>query len=167
MLPGCDEPESSLPRRGKAAVRRHPEDAGPGLVPGMCASPAHDRNLGLGGRRVSSAGSGPARPSPNTAPTGARSSLSCSPPRHRSPRRGPARRRPYPPRRGRLDTPGPIRPRRDHLRRRHRRLTPAANTWRVQYETAKAVAQRLTTGGHQLGNRRCETKGRERGWIGY
>lgn len=30
-----------------------PKDAGPGLVPGMCGSKAHDReNLGLGGRRV-------------------------------------------------------------------------------------------------------------------
>ena len=30
-----------------------PKDAGPGLVPGLCPSPAHDReNLGLGGRRV-------------------------------------------------------------------------------------------------------------------
>jgi hypothetical protein len=30
-----------------------PKDAGPGLVPGLCSSPAHDReNLGLGGRRV-------------------------------------------------------------------------------------------------------------------
>jgi hypothetical protein len=30
-----------------------PKDAGPGLIPGLCPSPAHDReNLGLGGRRV-------------------------------------------------------------------------------------------------------------------
>ncbi len=30
-----------------------PKDPGPGLVPGQCCSPAHDReNLGLGGRRV-------------------------------------------------------------------------------------------------------------------
>ncbi len=30
-----------------------PKDPGPGLVPGQCSSPAHDReNLGLGGRRV-------------------------------------------------------------------------------------------------------------------
>lgn len=30
-----------------------PKDAGPGLIPGMCPSKAHDReNLGLGGRRV-------------------------------------------------------------------------------------------------------------------
>ena len=30
-----------------------PKDPGPGLVPGRCPSPAHDRdNLGLGGRRV-------------------------------------------------------------------------------------------------------------------
>ncbi len=30
-----------------------PDGAGPGLVPGLCPSPAHDReNLGLGGRRV-------------------------------------------------------------------------------------------------------------------
>ncbi|MDQ2755772.1 MAG: hypothetical protein M3Y71_04305, partial [Actinomycetota bacterium] len=30
-----------------------PADAGPGLAPGRCQSPAHDReNLGLGGRRV-------------------------------------------------------------------------------------------------------------------
>jgi hypothetical protein len=30
-----------------------PEDAGPGLIPGQCPGPAHDReNLGLGGRRV-------------------------------------------------------------------------------------------------------------------
>ena len=30
-----------------------PKDAGPGLAPGRCPSPAHDReNLGLGGRRV-------------------------------------------------------------------------------------------------------------------
>jgi hypothetical protein len=30
-----------------------PKDAGPGLVPGLCPSSAHDReNLGLGGRRV-------------------------------------------------------------------------------------------------------------------
>jgi hypothetical protein len=30
-----------------------PKDAGPGLVPGSCPGPAHDReNLGLGGRRV-------------------------------------------------------------------------------------------------------------------
>jgi hypothetical protein len=30
-----------------------PRDAGPGLIPGMCASRSHDReNLGIGGRRV-------------------------------------------------------------------------------------------------------------------
>ncbi len=30
-----------------------PKDSGPGMVPGLCASPAHEReNLGLGGRRV-------------------------------------------------------------------------------------------------------------------
>ena len=54
---GCT-PRSSCCRARPAAPNwlRYgvtPKDAGPGLVPGLCPSPAHDReNLGLGGRRV-------------------------------------------------------------------------------------------------------------------
>jgi len=46
-------PKACCPAEVRLRYGLTPEDAGPGLVPGMCASPAHDReNLGLGGRRV-------------------------------------------------------------------------------------------------------------------
>ncbi len=46
-------PEAPCPAEVRLRYGVTPEDAGLGLVPGMCASPAHDReNLGLGGRRV-------------------------------------------------------------------------------------------------------------------
>jgi hypothetical protein len=52
-----------------------PDQPGPGLVPGRCSSKAHDReHLGCGGRRVLVSATGPARPSPNTKPTGLPSS---------------------------------------------------------------------------------------------
>jgi hypothetical protein len=59
-----------------------PKNPGPGLIPGHCASKAHDReHLGLGVAVSWSPGSGRARPSPNTAPTGPPSSVrSCKPP---------------------------------------------------------------------------------------
>jgi len=45
-------PKAPCPAEVRLRYCVTPEDAGPGLVPGMCASPAHDReNLGLGGRR--------------------------------------------------------------------------------------------------------------------
>lgn len=47
-----------------------PDQPGPGLTPGRCPSPAHDReNLGIGGRRVLVSRQWSGRPSPNTAPT--------------------------------------------------------------------------------------------------
>jgi hypothetical protein len=77
--PAATNPTAPCPAEVRLWYRVAPEAAGPGLVPGMCASPAHDReNLGLGGRRVpvSRRWSGKTL----TPPTGARSSLRCSPP---------------------------------------------------------------------------------------
>ncbi len=109
MLPGCDEPESSLPRRGQAAVRRHLRRRRPWPGP---------RHVCLTGARPGEPRPRrPARPrqpavvqqdphrTPRRPARGRRSGASRR--RHRSPRRGPARRRPHPPRRGRLDTCGP------------------------------------------------------------
>ncbi|MFI5074815.1 MAG: replication initiator, partial [Actinomycetales bacterium] len=99
-----------------------PKDAGSGLVPGQCASPAHDRgSLGLGGRcvLVSRQWSGmtltetPRRPPRSRRPGPRRR-------RHHPIGRGPARRRPHHARRLTPIRMGRLRPRRGHLRRRHR-----------------------------------------------
>jgi len=94
MLPGCDEPESSLPRRGQAAVRRHPRRRRP--WPG----PRHVRLAGA--RPAEPRPRRPARPrqpavvqqdphqTPRRPARGRRSVARRR--RHRSPRRGPARR---------------------------------------------------------------------------
>jgi len=50
--PAAMNPKAPCPAEVRLRYGVTPEDAGPGLVPGMCASPAHDRNLGFGGRRV-------------------------------------------------------------------------------------------------------------------
>jgi len=51
--PAAMNPKVPCPAEVRLRYGLTPEDAGPGLVPGICASLAHDReNLGLGGRRV-------------------------------------------------------------------------------------------------------------------
>ncbi len=51
--PAAMNPKAPCPAEVRLRYGVTPEDAGPGLVRGMCASPAHDReNLGLGGQRV-------------------------------------------------------------------------------------------------------------------
>jgi len=140
--PAAMNPKAPCPAEVRLRYGVTPEDAGPGLVPGMCASPAHDRqNLGLGGRRV---------------PVSRRwSSKTLT--KHRADRRevvaqllaaagieAPdadrlAADRTLPDGDASIHV-GRLRPRRDHLRRRHSRLTPAANTWRSQYEHAKTLA---------------------------
>ena len=90
-------PKAPCPAEVRLRYGVTPEDAGPGLVPGMCASPAHDReNLGLGGRRV---------------PVSRRWSGKTLT-EHRADRR---------------EVVAQL-------------LATAASKWRVQYETAKAVA---------------------------
>jgi len=83
--PAAMNPKAPCPAEVRLRYGVTPEDAGPGLVP-ACAPRRRTtgRTSASAAGASPSAGGGPARPSPNTAPTGARSSLSCSPPRHRN-----------------------------------------------------------------------------------
>ncbi len=76
--PAAMTPKAPCPAEVRLRYGVTPEDAGPGLVP-ACVPPRRTtgRTSASTAGASPSAGSGPARPSPNTAPTGARSSLRC------------------------------------------------------------------------------------------
>jgi len=162
-------PKAPCPAEVRLRYGVTPEDAGPGLVPGMCASPAHDReNLGLGGRRVpvSRRWSGktltehPAGRREVVAQVLAAAGIE-APDADRL-----AGDRTLPDGDASIHV-GRLRARRHHLRRRHRRIpTPGpdlAKPVRARQDLRRAT--RLTTCGPQFGNWHSGMRrGRKRTW---